>query len=40
MYQQEKHGVRKKSTAIKLVCKKINLRLHAFQGRATTKHEI
>jgi hypothetical protein len=35
MYQQEKHGVRKKSTAIKLVCKKINLRLHAFQRRAT-----
>jgi hypothetical protein len=40
MYQQEKHGVRKKSTAIKLVCRKINLRLHAFQRRATTKHEI
>jgi hypothetical protein len=35
MYQQEKHGVRKKSTAIKLVCKKINLRLDAFQRRAT-----
>jgi hypothetical protein len=31
MYQQEKHGVQKKSAAIKLVCKKINLRLHAFQ---------
>jgi hypothetical protein len=24
MYQQEKHGVRKKSTTIKLVCKKFN----------------
>jgi hypothetical protein len=38
MYQQEKHGVWKKSTAINLVCKKINLRLHAFQRSATTKN--
>jgi hypothetical protein len=39
MYQREKHGVRKKSATIKLVCKKINLDCMPYKEEHQ-KHEI
>jgi hypothetical protein len=39
MYQREKHGVWKKSTTIKFVCKKINLDCMPHKEKHQ-KHEI